>query len=162
MTCSQPSSRNKFARFSLDTTPIGVPPPFRTYCVAYAPMPPVAPHTSTACPCVIWDPLGDTIMRYDVLLHSALHAASSHVRCAGFGINWFAFTTEMSARPPKLVSKPQMRWFVAIIESSCADGSWSSTCRQCTVTTSPGFQLRTAEPTRNTTPDASEPMTWYG
>src|SRR5690606_1721717 len=47
-------------------------------------------------------------------------------------------------------------------ESSCADGSWSSTWLQCTVTRSPGFQLRTAEPTRSTTPDASEPITWNG
>ena len=77
---------------------------------------------------------------------SALTAASSHVRCAGFGISWFAFTTVSSASPPKLVSKPQIRWLVASIESSCAEGSWSSTWLQCTVTASPGFQLRTAEP----------------
>ena len=63
MTCSQPSACKSSARFSLDTTPTGVPPPFRTYCVAYAPMPPVAPHTSTAWPCVICEPLGETIMR---------------------------------------------------------------------------------------------------
>ena len=42
-----PSSRSSSARFSDDTTPTGVPPPFFTYCTAYAPMPPVAPHTST-------------------------------------------------------------------------------------------------------------------
>ena len=35
-------------------------------------------------------------------------------------MSWLAFTTAISARPPKFVSKPQMRWFVAIIESSCA------------------------------------------
>src|SRR5579884_666548 len=50
-----------------------------------------------------------------------------------------------------------MRWFAASIESSCAVGSWSSTWLQCTVTRSPGFQLRTAEPTRRTTPDAPLP-----
>ena len=33
---------------------------------------------------------------------------------------------------------------------------------QCTVTRSPGFQLRTAEPTRSNTPEASLPTTWYG
>ena len=33
---------------------------------------------------------------------------------------------------------------------------------QCTVTASPGFQLRTAEPTRSTTPAASLPITWNG
>ena len=99
-------------------------------------------------------------MRYDVELHSALTADSSHVRWVGFGMSWFAFTSARSARPPKFVSKPQMRWLVASIESSCADGSWSSTELQWTVTLSPGFQLRTAEPTRSTTPDASEPTTW--
>ena len=30
------------------------------------------------------------------------------------------------------------------------------------MTASPGFQLRTAEPVRSTTPDASLPITWYG
>ena len=30
------------------------------------------------------------------------------------------------------------------------------------MTRSPGFQLRTADPTRSTTPDASLPITWYG
>ena len=30
------------------------------------------------------------------------------------------------------------------------------------MTRSPGFQLRTAAPTRNTTPAASLPTTWYG
>jgi hypothetical protein len=33
---------------------------------------------------------------------------------------------------------------------------------QWIVTRSPGFQLRTAEPTPSTTPAASEPTTWYG
>ena len=99
-------------------------------------------------------------MRYDVELQSALTAASSHVRCVGLGISWLALTRARSARPPKFVSKPQMRWLVASIESSWADGSWSSTWLQCTVTRSPGFQFRTAEPTASTTPEASEPTTW--
>src|SRR4051794_3887476 len=107
-------------------------------------------------------PFCDTSMRYDVELHSALHAASSHDRCAGFGMSWLAFTTVRSASPPKFDSKPQMRWFVASMESSWADGSWSSTWLQWIVTRSPGFQLRTASPTFTTTPDASEPTTWYG
>ena len=101
-------------------------------------------------------------MRYDVELQSALTAASSHDRWVGLGISWLAFTIDRSARPPKLVSKPQMRWLSASIESSWAVGSWSSTWLQCTVTRSPGFQLRTAEPTCSTTPDASEPITWNG
>ena len=66
-------------------------------------------------------------MRYDVELHSALHAASSHVRWEGFGMSWFTFTTARSARPPKFDSKPQIRWLAASIESSWAVGSWSST-----------------------------------
>ena len=55
-----------------------------------------------------------------------------------------------------------MRWLAAIIESSWALWSWSSTWLQCTVTRSPGFQLRTAVPTFSTTPEASLPTTWYG
>src|SRR4029450_9797428 len=57
-------------------------------------------------------------------------------------------------------SNPQMRWLAASIESSWADGSWSSTKLQWTTTRSPGAQLRTADPTRSTTPEASEPTTW--
>ena len=72
-------------------------------------------------------PLWLTSIRYDVELHSALTTASSHVRWAGLGMSWLALTTVRSARPPKLDSKPQMRWLVASIESSWADGSWSST-----------------------------------
>src|SRR4051794_5456121 len=77
-------------------------------------------------------------------------------------MSWLALTTVRSARPPKLVSKPQMRWLAASIESSWAEGSWSSTWLQWMVTLSPTFQLRTAEPVRTTTPEASEPTTWYG
>ena len=63
MTASTPSSFSSSTRFSLDTTPTGVPPPFMTYWHAYAPMPPVAPHTSTDWPWVICEPFGLTIMR---------------------------------------------------------------------------------------------------
>ena len=66
-------------------------------------------------------------MRYEVELHSALQAASSQLRWAGFGISWLAFTTVRSASPPKFDSKPQIRWFAASMASSCDDGSWSST-----------------------------------
>ena len=90
-------------------------------------MPPVAPQMSTESPCVTGAPLCETSMRYAVELHSALTAASSQLRCVALGISWLAFTTAMSARPPKFVSKPQMRWLTASIESSCALGSWSST-----------------------------------
>ena len=72
-------------------------------------------------------PLGETSMRYAVELHSALTAASSQLRCVGFGMSWFALTTVTSARPPKFDSKPQMRWLAASMESSWAEGSWSST-----------------------------------
>src|SRR4028118_1184067 len=77
-------------------------------------------------------------------------------------MSWFALTMLRSARPPKFVSKPQIRWFVASIESSWAVGSWSSTELQWMTTRSPGFQLRTAAPTSTTTPDPSEPTTWQG
>ena len=46
-----------------DTTATGVPPPFRTYWQAYAPIPPLAPQTSTVWPWVIWAPWGLTIIR---------------------------------------------------------------------------------------------------
>ena len=72
-------------------------------------------------------PLRDTSMRYAVELHRALMAASSQLRWRAFGMSWLAFTTARSARPPKFDSKPQMRWLAASIESSWAEGSWSST-----------------------------------
>src|SRR5690606_10846472 len=125
----------------------------------YPPIPPVAPHTRTVSPCFMRAPWPPTSIRYDVELHRALTADSSHDRWVGLGISWLAFTTDSSASPPKLVSKPQIRWLVASNESSWAEGSWSSTWLQCTVTRSPGFQLRTAEPVRITTPAASEPST---
>ena len=115
------------ARSGDDTTPIGVPPPFSTYWTAYPPMPPVAPQMSTLSPCFIRAPCSPTSMRYEVELHSALTADSSHVRWVGLGISWFALTMLRSASPPKFVSKPQIRWLAASIESLCADGSWSST-----------------------------------
>jgi hypothetical protein len=73
---------------------------------------------------------------------------------------WLALTIGRSASPPKFDSKPQMRWLAASIESSWDEGSWSSTKLQWTTTRSPGFQLRTAEPTFSTTPEASDPTTW--
>ena len=72
-------------------------------------------------------PFFETSIRYEVELHSALTADSSQDRWVGFGISWLALTTDRSARPPKLVSKPQIRWLSAIIESSWAVGLWSST-----------------------------------
>ncbi len=132
-----------------------------TYCTAKLPSPPEAPHTRTESPWVTGAPLCETSIRYAVELHRALTAASSQLRCAGLGISWFAFTTAISASPPKFVSKPQIRWFTASMESSWALGSWSSTWLQCTVTLSPGRHDRTAEPTFSTTPAASEPITWW-
>jgi len=46
--------------------------------------------------------------------------------------------------------------------SLCPMGDSSSTLRQCATTVSPGFQALTPGPTRSTTPEASDPMTWYG
>ena len=43
-----------------DTTHTGIPPPLRTYCAAYAPIPPVAPQISTTSPCFIAAPFLDT------------------------------------------------------------------------------------------------------
>ena len=87
-------------------------------------------------------------------------AASSHVRCLGFGISWLVFTMASSARPPKLVSKPQMRCSGSIIVSLWPSELSSSTDRQCATTSSPGFQTVTPGPVRSTTPARSEPTTW--
>ena len=46
-------------------------------------MPPVAPQISTLSPCFIRAPWSPTSMRYEVALHSALTAASSHDRWVG-------------------------------------------------------------------------------
>ena len=97
---------------------MGVPPELRTCWTANEPIPPDAPQTSTLSPWVTGAPFLDTSMRYAVELHSALIAASSHDRCVGLGMSWFALTTEMSARPPKFVSNPQIRWLFESIESS--------------------------------------------
>ena len=118
MTCSQPRSRSRAARWGLETTPMGVPPPLSTYCTAKLPIPPVAPQIRTRSPWVTGAPLRETSMRYAVELHSACTADSSQVRWVGLGMSWFALTTQMSARPPKFVSNPQMRWLLDIIESS--------------------------------------------
>ena len=63
----------------------------------------------TLCPCFIAAPLWLTSCRYAVELTSPGEAASSQVRCAGLGISWLDFTRASSARPPKFVSKPQIR-----------------------------------------------------
>ena len=52
----RPSRAAARPRSGDDTTPTGVPPPFSTYWHAYAPMPPLAPQTSTTSPCVICAP----------------------------------------------------------------------------------------------------------
>ena len=66
-------------------------------------------------------------------------AASSQVRWAGFGISWLAFTSATSARPPKLVSKPQIRCCGSSIVSSWPSGSSSSTDRQWATTSVAGL-----------------------
>src|ERR1043165_7271720 len=104
MTASTPTAWRIWAMPDDDTTHTGMPPPLSTYCAAYAPMPPVAPQINTTSPHFIAAPLRDTSMRELVELHSALTAASSHVRWAGLGSSWLTLTTARSARPPKLVS----------------------------------------------------------
>src|SRR4051812_8759778 len=113
-------------------------------------------------PCFIPAPLPETSWRYAVELTSPGDAASSQVRCAGFGISWLDFTSASSASPPKFVSKPQIRCSESSIVSLCPSGDSSSTDRQCATTSSPGFQAFTPGPVRSTTPARSEPTTWYG
>ncbi len=47
----------------------------------------MAPQISTESPCFMRAPFSPTSMRYEVDAHSALTAASSQVRWAGFGIS---------------------------------------------------------------------------
>src|SRR4051794_33814371 len=106
---SAPILRQNSAFSSLETTHTGVAPPLSANCVAYEPRPPDAPQISTVSPCFMAAPLADTSCRYAVELTSPGDAASSQVRCLGLGISWLVLTSANSARPPKLVSKPQMR-----------------------------------------------------
>ena len=64
-------------------------------------------------------------------------------------MSWLDFTMASSARPPKFVSKPQIRCSGSIIVSLCPIGDSSSTDRQCATTLSPGFQAVTPGPTRS-------------
>src|SRR3954449_244651 len=159
MTSSAPRRWQMSTLSALPTTHTGVAPPPSANCVAYDPNPPEAPQIRTTSPCFIWAPLCDTNCRYAVELTSPGQAASSQVRCAGLGISWLLLTRDSSARPPKLVSKPQIRCCGSIIVSSCPAGSSSSTDRQCATTSSPGDQRFTPGPTRSTTPARSEPTT---
>ncbi|CAB5007431.1 unannotated protein [freshwater metagenome] len=113
----------------------------------------------TTSPCFMPAPLRETSWRYAVELTRPGEAASSQVRCAGFGMSWLLFTMASSARPPKFVSNPQMRCSGSSIVSLCPSGDSSSTLRQCATTWSPGFQACTPGPVRSTTPAASDPMT---
>src|SRR3954453_12617924 len=107
-------------------------------------------------------PLDDTNCRYAVEFTRPGLAASSQARWGALGISWFDFTSAISARPPKLVSKPQIRCSGSIIVSLWPSGLSSSTDRQCATTSSPGFHAFTPGPVRSTTPARSDPTTWYG
>src|SRR4029450_1651707 len=96
-----PMDRQISALSGDDTTQTGVAPPFNANCVAYEPRPPEAPQIRTVAPCFMLAPLADTSCRYAVELTRPGDAASSHVRCSGFGMSWFALTSARSARPPK-------------------------------------------------------------
>ncbi|BBJ38847.1 hypothetical protein SSPO_015650 [Streptomyces antimycoticus] len=143
-----------------ETTHTGMDPPLTASWVAYEPRPPAAPQMRVTSPCFIWAPLRETSCRYAVELTRPEEAASSQVRWAGIGISWLALTSESSASPPKLVSKPQMRCSGSSMLSSWPSGERSSMDRQWATTRSPGFQWRTPGPVRSTTPARSEPRTW--
>src|SRR6478752_942169 len=162
ITSSAPMLRTIFAFSSLETTQTGVAPPLRAYCVAKPPRPPDAPQISTLSPCFMSPPFLLTSWRYAVQLTRPGDAASSQVRCAGLGISWLALTSATSARPPKLVSKPQIRCSGSSIVSLWPSGDSSSTERQCATTSVPGAHLVTPGPVLSTTPARSEPTTWYG
>src|SRR2546423_13093247 len=162
MTSSAPIRWHSSAFSGLDTTQTGTPPPLSTNWVAYEPRPPEAPQISTTSPCFSCAPWCETSRRYAVEFTSPGQAASSQLRCAGLGISWLALTRASSARPPKFVSKPQIRCCGSSIVSSCPAPASRSTDRQRAATSSPGFHFVTPGPTRRTTPAASEPTTWYG
>src|SRR5215216_5781369 len=147
MISEAPIARQISAFSGDDTMHTGIAPPFSANCVAYEPRPPDAPQTSTTSPCFMLAPFAETSCRYAVLFTNPGDAASSQVRCAGFGISWFDLTSASSARPPKFVSKPQIRCSESSIVSLCPSGDSSSTDRQCATTS---------------TPARSEPTTWYG
>ena len=90
----------------------GVPPAVEHVLDREGPMPPVAPQISTLSPWVTGAPLRETSIRYAVELHSALTAASSQRQVGRLGHELVRLHQAMSARPPKFVSKPQMRWLV--------------------------------------------------
>src|SRR6478735_6767596 len=162
MISSAPIERAICAFSSLETTQTGWAPPLRAYCVAKPPRPPEAPQIRTLSPCFMSPPFFETSWRYAVQFTRPGEAASSQVRCAGLGISWLALTSATSARPPKLVSKPQIRCCGSSIVSSWPSGSSSSTERQWATTSVPGCHLVTPGPVFSTTPDRSEPTTWYG
>src|SRR3954447_23095935 len=162
MISSAPSFRAMSAFSSLETTQTGTAPPLRAYCVANPPRPPDAPQIRTLSPCFMSPPFLLTSCRYAVQFTNPGEAASSQVRCSGLGMSWLDFTSATSARPPKLVSKPQIRCSGSSIVSLWPSGPSSSTDRQCATTRSPGFQLCTPTPVLSTTPERSEPTMWYG
>ena len=160
MISSAPMLRQIAAFSSLETTHTGVAPPLRAYCVANPPRPPEAPQTRTLSPCFMSPPFLLTSWRYAVQLTRPGEAASSQVRWAGLGISWLALTSAMWARPPKLVSKPQIRCSGSSIVSLWPSGCSSSTERQCATTSVPGCHECTPGPVLSTTPARSEPTTW--
>ena len=105
-------------------------------------------------------PLREMSWRYAVLFTRPGEAASSHVRWAGLGISWLVLTMASSARPPKFVSKPQIRCSGSSIVSLWPSALSSSTERQWATTSWPGFHLCTPGPVRSTTPARSEPTMW--
>ena len=162
MTSSAPIRWQISALSGLDTTHTGVAPPASAICVAYEPSPPLAPQMRTTSPSFMPAPLRETSCRYAVLFTRPGEAASSQVRWAGLGISWLVLTMASSARPPKLVSKPQIRCSGSSIVSLWPSADSSSTERQCATTSWPGCHRWTPGPVRRTTPARSEPTTWYG
>ncbi len=163
MTSSAPIRRHSSAFSGEETTQTGIAPPLSAIWVAYQPRPPEAPQISTMSPCFICAPWCETSCRYAVELTRPGQAASSQVRWRGLGISWLALTRASSARPPKLVSKPQIRCCGSSMVSSWPGGVLQldreavrdDLVARLSTWSRPG-------PIRSTTPAASEPTTWYG
>src|SRR5438552_13846572 len=92
------------------TTATALPPASRTIWTAIEPSPPAPPQTSTASPSSTTFGGQPCSIRYAVAPTSVGAAASSHVRCAAFGMHWCACTFVNCANDPQFVSYPQIRY----------------------------------------------------
>ncbi len=88
---------------------MGLAPPASANWVAYEPSPPLAPPDEHVVALLHLGAVAGDELPVGGGVDQAGAAASSQLRWPGLGISWLDLTSAISARPPKLVSKPQMR-----------------------------------------------------